>query len=171
MKAITGTDNLADLGTKALSRDKIKKYLRTLGYRGGFVDEQENQAQRTKGKPNAISVSMIAKIVAMLISEGISVEGAKIGMDMGLAKVGFKHSTSCRLGICLLMLVCVASCVMLGMCPSAAVLAQAKKRKISTDVKLEKEKKKRKRMVEEMKNAQEVEEQVSPMIEGPEEEK
>ena len=63
------------------------------------------------------------------------------------------------------------SCVMLSVCPSTAVLAQAtelgKKRKISKEVKLEKEKKKRKRMAEEMKNAQEVEEQASPMIEGP----
>ena len=150
VKAIKGTDNPADLGTKALSRDKIKKYLRTLGYRGDFVDEQENQVRRTKGKSNALSVSMIAKILAMLISEEVSVEGVKIGMDIGMANAGIKHSTSCRLGICLLVLVCVASCVMLSMCPSAAVLAQAtglgKKRKTSKEVKFEKEEKKRNNM-------------------------
>ena len=54
VKEIKGTDNPADLGTKALSRDKIKKYLRTLGYRGDFVDEQENHVRRTKGKSNAL---------------------------------------------------------------------------------------------------------------------
>ena len=124
-KARKGTDNPADLGTKALSRDKIKKCLRKLGYGGDFVDEQESQVRRTKGRSSAISVSMIAKIVAMLMSEGINVEGAKIGLDMGMANVGTKHSTSCRLGICLFVLVCVGSCVMLSMCPSAAVLAQA----------------------------------------------
>ena len=42
-----------------------------------------------------------------------------------------------------------------------------KKRKISKEVKLEKEKKKRKRMAEEMKNVQGTEEQESPVIEGP----
>ena len=36
VKAIKGTDNPVDLGTKALSRNKIKKYLKTLGYRGEF---------------------------------------------------------------------------------------------------------------------------------------
>ena len=89
---------------------------------------------------------MIAKIVvAMLICEGISVEGAKIaGMDMGTANIGIKHSTSCKVGICLLVLVCIASGVMMSMCPSAAVLAQAtglgKKRKTSKEEKLSKRK-------------------------------
>ena len=41
VKAIKGVDNPADLGTKALSRDKIKKYLKALGYRGDFLDEEE----------------------------------------------------------------------------------------------------------------------------------
>ena len=70
---------------------------------------------------------------------------------MGMADVG----TSCRIGIYLLVLVCVASCVMLSVCPSAAVLVQAtllgKKRKTSKKMKFEKEKKKRKRMAEEIK--------------------
>ena len=53
---------------------------------------------------------MIAKIVAMLISEGTSVEGAEIGMDMGMAKVGIKHSTSCRLQLCHVECVSIHSC-------------------------------------------------------------
>ena len=85
VKAIKGTDP-ADLKTKALLQDKIKKCLRTLGYSGVFVDEQENQVCRIKGKSDAISVSTIAKIIAMLISEGISVEGAKIKMNMRIRR-------------------------------------------------------------------------------------
>ena len=61
VKAIKGVDNPADLGTKALSRDKIKKYLKALGYRGDFVDEEEHQVRRTKTGMKTISVSMIAK--------------------------------------------------------------------------------------------------------------
>ena len=34
VKPIKGTENPADLGTKALSRDKIRKYMKALGYKG-----------------------------------------------------------------------------------------------------------------------------------------
>ena len=76
VKAVKGVDNPADLGTKALSRDKIRKYLRALGYKGDFLEDEEQQVRRTKNGMKTVSVSMIAKIVAILMSEGICVEGA-----------------------------------------------------------------------------------------------
>ena len=96
VKAIKGVDNPADLGTKALLRDKIKKYLKALGYRGDFVDEPDHQVRRMKTGMKTINVSMIAKIVAILMSEGISVEGTKV-----VAKSSdFEISTSCNFGVC-----------------------------------------------------------------------
>ena len=115
VKAIKGADNPADLGTKALSRDKIKKYLRTLGYRDDFVNEQETQVRRTSNA-KMISIGMMAEIIAILASDEFTVEAAKVGI---------KHSTSCAVGLCLLVLVCVAISFVTIMCPSAAVLAQA----------------------------------------------
>ena len=78
VKPIKGTENPADLGTKALSRDKIREYMKALGYKGELP--QPRKTAQTK----SISVGMIAKIVAVLMSEGFSVEAAK---------VGFKSST------------------------------------------------------------------------------
>ena len=92
VRAIKGVDNPADLGTKALSRDKIKKYLKALGYRGDFVDEEEHQARRTKTGMSSISVSIIAKVVAILVSEGISVDGTKVFAEEQDREV----STSCN---------------------------------------------------------------------------
>ena len=76
VKTIKGVDNPADLGTKALSRDKIRKYLKALEYKGDCLDDEEQQVRRTKNGMKTVSVSMIAKIVAILMSEGICVEGA-----------------------------------------------------------------------------------------------
>ena len=73
VKPIKGTENPADLGTKALSRDKIRKYMKALGYKGEFVEEEESRPGKT-GQTKSISVGMIAKIVAVLMSEGFSVE-------------------------------------------------------------------------------------------------
>ena len=47
VKPIKGTENPADLGTKALSRDKIRKYMKALGYNGDFVEEEEPQPRKT----------------------------------------------------------------------------------------------------------------------------
>ena len=66
VKAIKGTENPADLGTKALSKDKIKKYMKALGYRGEFIEEDEMRTRRVT-KMKSISVGMIAKIVAVLM--------------------------------------------------------------------------------------------------------
>ena len=60
---------------------------------------------------------MIATIVAVLMSEGFSVEAAK---------VGFKRSTPCMSGFFLLVLVCMVIVAFVSMkCLSAAVSAQA----------------------------------------------
>ena len=107
VKAIKGVDNPADLGTKALSRGKIKKYLKALlGYRGDFVDEEERQVRSTKTGMKTVSVSMIAKIVTILMSEGISVEGAKVFAE----RQSFGISASCNFGCCLLVLTCIVLC-------------------------------------------------------------
>ena len=103
VKAIKGVDYPADLGTEALSRDNIKKYLKALGYRGGFVDEPDNQVRRTKTGMKTISVSMIAEIVAILMSEGISVGGTKVAAK----SLDFEINTSCNFGVCLLVLICI----------------------------------------------------------------
>ena len=156
VKATKGVDNPADLGTKALSRDKIKKYLKALGYRGDFVDEPDYQVRRTKTGMKTITVSMTAKIVAVLMSEGISVEGTKV-----VAKSSdFEISTSCNFGACLLVLICIVVCCMLSMYLTAAVFGQVpglgKKKKASKALKKEKfEKKATEAMSEEAKNVQE----------------
>ena len=97
VKPIKGTENPADLGTKALSRDKIRKYMKALGYKGEFVEEEEPQPRKT-AQTKSISVGMIAKIVAVLMSEGFSAEAAK---------VGFQRSTPWMSGFFLLVLVCM----------------------------------------------------------------
>ena len=41
IKPIKGKDNPADLGTKSLTRDKIRKYMLTIGYSGDYLEEGE----------------------------------------------------------------------------------------------------------------------------------
>ena len=41
IKPIKGKDNPADLGTKSLTRDKIRKYMVTIGYVGDYLEEGE----------------------------------------------------------------------------------------------------------------------------------
>ena len=81
VKAIKGTENPADLGTKALSRDKIAKYLRILGYRGDFVVEQDEgppvKARQVKTL-HTLNVGTIAKIVALIVAELGVVEGVRL---------------------------------------------------------------------------------------------
>ena len=110
VKPIKGTEDPADLGTKALSRDKIRKYMKALGY------EEEPRPRKT-AQTKSISVGMIAKIVAVLMFEGFSVEAAK---------VDFKSSSPWMSGLFLLVLVCIVMVAFVSMkCLSAAVLAQA----------------------------------------------
>ena len=121
VKAIKGTENPADLGTKALSKDKIKKYMRALGYRGEFIEEDEMQIRKVT-KPKSISVGMIAKIVAVLMSEGFSVEATII------EEVSVESKSCCVSGLYWLMLVCLGMFIFISVimtCLSAADLVQA----------------------------------------------
>ena len=155
VKPIKGTENPADLGTKALSRDKIRKYMKALGYKGEFVEEEEPQPRKT-AQTKSISVGMIAKIVAVLMSEGFSVEAAK---------VGFKRSTPWMSGFFLLVLVCMVIVAFVSMkCLSAAVSAQAEGLG-----KEEKEKRKgKKRKEKEIMSDQERPSEPEPTESGPE---
>ena len=40
IKATTGKDNPTDLGTKSLSREKIRKFMTTIGYIGDYPDQE-----------------------------------------------------------------------------------------------------------------------------------
>ena len=117
VKAIKGVDNPADLGTKALSRDKIRKYLKALGYKGDFLDDEEQQVRRTKNGMKTVSVSMIAKIVAILMSEGICVEGA--------FTVVREQNPWHELSIMSCWLICIVMFCMVSMFMPAAVWDQA----------------------------------------------
>ena len=117
VKAIKGVDNPADLGTKALSRDKIRKYLKALGYKGDFLDDEEQQVRRTKNGMKTVSVSMIAKIVAILMSEGICVEGA--------FTVAKEQNSWHEFSIVSCCLICIGLCCIVIMFTSAAVWDQA----------------------------------------------
>ena len=67
------------------------------------MDEEEHQVRRMKTAMKSISVSMIAKTVAILVSEGISVEGTKVLAE----EQSHEISTSCNFGYCLLVLICI----------------------------------------------------------------
>ena len=103
---------------------------------------------------------MIAKIVAILVSEGISVEGTKVEAEDQSHEI----STSCNFGFCLLVLICIGLCCMFIMFVSAAVWDQAfrfgKEKKGRKRLKrLEKEKRKEKMMNEEEKKIEEGEQE------------
>ena len=78
------------------------------------IKETENAADLgTKALSKSSSVGMIAKIVAVLMSEGFSIEAAK---------VGFKSSTPWMSGFFLLVLVCMVMVAFVSMkCLSTAV--------------------------------------------------
>ena len=67
IKAIKGTENPADLGTKALTKEEIRKYVLILGYE---VEEgsEEIQPKAMNGKPiSSKMVKRIARIVTMVL--------------------------------------------------------------------------------------------------------
>ena len=55
IKAIKGKDNPADLGTKSLSRDKIRKYMVTIGYIGDYL-YQELQEEAVEVRRSKVSM-------------------------------------------------------------------------------------------------------------------
>ena len=72
--------------------------------------------RRTKNGMKTVSVSMIAKIVAILMSEGICVEGAFATKEQSSC-LGLSFMSCC--------LICMVVCCMLSMCIPAAVWDQA----------------------------------------------
>ena len=74
-------DHATDLGTKACSRDKIRKYMTGLSSGAGFLDEghveSEATAKRAKFQPT-MSIAFTARIVAALSTQGIVVEAVGI---------------------------------------------------------------------------------------------
>ena len=134
VKPIKGTENPADLGTKALSRDKIKKYMKTLGYKGDFIDEVDQQVRKVK-QTTTISVGMIAKIVTILMAEGFQVEAVKLDT---------KHSTPCMSGLFLvvLLLIVVFGALFTRSTSAAALAREAGVGKKKVEEKRRKEEKK-----------------------------
>ena len=103
-----------------------------------------------------MSVSVMAKVVAILMGEGISVERRKVGAK----NEDFEISTSCNFGSCLLVLTCIVLCCMVTMCVIAAVFAQVpglgkEKKRASKALKKKFEKKEKEDMSDEVKNVQE----------------
>ena len=92
IKAIKGKDNPADLGTKSLSKDKIRKYMTSLGYVGEFVDQEEVernvQVRRTNGNGRSgngrrMNDERLAKIIQAVTMAVL--------IGMGEAKKGISH--------------------------------------------------------------------------------
>ena len=67
IKAMKGTENPADLGTKALTKEKIRKYMVILGYK---TEEGEVETWNQKKKGKSVSGAMVqkfARIVTMVL--------------------------------------------------------------------------------------------------------
>ena len=60
IKAIKGKDNPSDLGTKSLTRDKIKKYMVTLGYVDEYLDQEAQEVQEEEEVRRASSRSKMS---------------------------------------------------------------------------------------------------------------
>ena len=69
IKAIKGKDNPSDLGTKSLTRDKIKKYMTTLGYVGEYLDQeaQEVQEEEVRRASSRSKMSFDEKTITRMI--------------------------------------------------------------------------------------------------------
>ena len=77
IKAIAGKGNPADLGTKSLTKDKIRKYVTCLGYVGNFLDQAEGhvKVQRAitseQSKFDATQVERIVRLVFTAVLVGL----------------------------------------------------------------------------------------------------
>ena len=86
IKAIKEKDNPADLGTKSLSRDKIRKYMLTIGYIGDYLDQEVQEEMVEVGKVNMKksfdekTVTRIIHAVTTAVLMGLSeaAEGLKV---------------------------------------------------------------------------------------------
>ena len=126
IKAIKGKDNPADLGTKSLSKDKIREYMASLGYVGEFVDQEEvagnGQVRRLNGNGRAgngrkVSEGKLTKII-QAVTMGVLValgEAKKFGE-------GEENAKGERLTLCMRVLIVLIGCACCYLIPVAAVL-------------------------------------------------
>ena len=79
IKPIKGKDNPADLGTKSLTRDKIRKYMLTIGYIGDYLEEGEPvddgevdvRMAQGKRKVDEVRLQRIIQAVTMAVLIGL----------------------------------------------------------------------------------------------------
>ena len=127
IKAIKGKDNPADLGTKSLSKDKIRKYMASLGYVGEIVDQEEvtgnGQVRRLNGNGRSgngrkVSEEKLTKIIqavtmAVLVALGEAKKFSEEEEESG------KHEGST---LCMKVMIVLTGCVCCYLMPVAAVL-------------------------------------------------
>ena len=115
IKAIKGKDNPSDLGTKSLTRDKIKKYMVTLGYVGEYLDQEAQEVQegevrrassRSKMSFDEKTVTRIIQAVTTAVLIGLA-EGRKEAEE-GL---GSAASVWMKCMLCMSLLICVAAAI------------------------------------------------------------
>ena len=115
IKAIKGKDKPSDLGTKSLTRDKIKKYMVTLGYVGEYLDQEAQEVQegevrrassRSKMSFDEKTVTRIIQAVttAVLISLAEGRKEAEEGL-------GSAASVWMKCMLCMSLLICVAAAI------------------------------------------------------------
>ena len=115
IKAIKGKDNPSDLGTKSLTRDKIKKYMVTLGYVGEYLDQeaQEVQEEEVRRASSRSKMSFDEKTVARMIQAVttavlISLAEAQREDEEGL---GSTVSVWMNCMMCMSLFICVAAAI------------------------------------------------------------
>ena len=115
IKAIKGKDNPSDLGTKSLTRDKIKKYMVTLGYVGEYLDQeaQEVQEEEVRRASSRSKMSFDEKTVTRMIQAVttavlISLAEAQREDEEGL---GSTVSVWMNCMMCMSLFICVAAAI------------------------------------------------------------
>ena len=115
IKAIEGKDNPSDLGTKSLTRDKIKKYMVTLEYVGEYLDEEAKEAQegevrrassRSKMSFDEKTVTRIIQVLTTAVL--ISLAEGRREDEEGL---GSAASVWTKCMLCMSLLICVAAAI------------------------------------------------------------
>ena len=157
VKAIKGVDNPADLGTKALSKDKIRKYMVMVSYQGEYLDEHQEASEKTVSR-SRVDVLTVAPLVAALTSHGITIVEAR-KEDQEVANERKQGLTVSMVAMVMLMLLVLSICL-------AKLIAAA----ISVQVKKKEEVKKRKNGMAEEKKVEEVSKDVKEAIKDAEEE-
>ncbi|CAE7465496.1 unnamed protein product, partial [Symbiodinium microadriaticum] len=128
IKPIKGKDNPADLGTKSLTRDKIRKYMVTIGYVGDYLDEGEvvdtGEADvRMVQRPGRMDEGRLQRIIqavtmAVLVGLGEAYEEASERSPDEDQRVGL---SMCMIAIAGLLFMCICRTVI-----TAAVLLKRK---------------------------------------------